>query len=144
MSIEKGKLLEKISKSLENANNLLKLKGKIENDILQTLNIVQEVTTNAVKFSILENNEAYAQYQSSTKLVKIIKHSNSIIQSGFILLGFSINEKTGYPMMIETEDDLYAIKTESELSDVLVTIIDQKALDIMKLISESRDDAIPF
>ncbi|GKV93587.1 hypothetical protein H2Y56_06365 [Pectobacterium aroidearum] len=144
MSIEKETLLEKISKSLENANNLLKLKGKIESDILQTLNIVTEITNNAVEFSIFEKNGDYDKYESSARLVKIIKPSSGIIHSGFIFLGFSINEKTGYPMVIETEANYYVIKDESELSDVLVNIIDQRALAIMKLISESQDDDIPF
>ncbi|MGU0027978.1 hypothetical protein ACVXKM_28400, partial [Klebsiella pneumoniae] len=64
---------------------------------------------------------------------------------GFILFGFSINESTGYPVQVETEDEAAECTDVDNLKESIVYIIEKRSIEIMKLISEQQeDDDIPF
>ncbi|MDF7758925.1 hypothetical protein PU683_05190 [Kosakonia cowanii] len=143
MTSKLEELKERLKKSLENANNILQLKARIEDDISSVLDILKELTSNSIDYKICENEPMVFLFKDCKRLVYIKKKSDESYGSNLILLGFSINESTGYPMQLETDSEFFECKSVDEMKETLAYIIDKKSIEIMKLISEDNSH-VPF
>lgn len=134
---------ERLKASLAKANATLELKNRIESDITSILSMLKDITSDSIDFEISQNIPVAPKYKDCQKIVKIKRQSQHTYTNSLILLGFSINEHTGYPVLVETEKEVDECIDVDNLKDSIVYIIEEKSIDIMKLISEEADD-IPF
>ncbi|WP_096997188.1 hypothetical protein [Klebsiella pneumoniae] len=145
MTTKNEEFQERLKASLKKANETLILKDKIESDISSILSMLKDITSDSIDFDILQNNSKIIKYIGCKKIVRIKKNSIMAYPKGFILFGFSINESTGYPVQVETEDEAAECTDVDNLKESIVYIIEKRSIEIMKLISEQQeDDDIPF
>ncbi|HFZ1089064.1 TPA: hypothetical protein ACIJS4_005370 [Klebsiella oxytoca] len=145
MTTKNEEFQERLKASLKKANETLILKDKIESDISSILSMLKDITSDSIDFDILQNNSKMIKYIGCKKIVRIKKNSIMAYPKGFILFGFSINESTGYPVQVETEDEAAECTDVDNLKESIVYIIEKRSIEIMKLISEQQeDDDIPF
>ncbi|HEE9790493.1 TPA: hypothetical protein R8F93_004591 [Enterobacter soli] len=143
MTTKNEELITRLRNSLEKANITLKLKARIEEDMSSVLDILKDLTSDSIDYYIMENSPVIPLYKDCSKLLRLKKKSNSDYSSGMILFGFSINDSTGYPLQLETESEYFECSDVDEMKECIVFIIENKSIDIMKLISEDSD-FIPF
>ncbi|HEC8749374.1 hypothetical protein O3H74_25850 [Escherichia coli] len=143
MTTKESEFQERLKASLEKANETLKLKNRIDADISSVLSILKELTSDSIDFEISQNIPIQPKFKDCKRIVRLKRKSQSSYSDGFILFGYSINESTGYPMQIETETEVDDCVNVDDLKESIVYVIEQKSIDIMKLISEDTDD-IPF
>lgn len=134
---------ERLKASLAKANATLLLKDRIESDISSILSMLKNITSDSIDFEISHNIPVAPKYKECQKIVKVKRRSQSTYSNGLILFGFSINEHTGYPVQVETEREVDECIDVDNLKESIVYVIEEKSIDIMKLISEEDDD-IPF
>ncbi|HHC4035569.1 TPA: hypothetical protein ACN7IO_005234 [Klebsiella pneumoniae] len=145
MTTKNEEFQERLKASLKKANETLILKDKIESDISSILSMLKDITSDSIDFDISQNNSKMIKYIGCKKIVRIKKNSIMAYPKGFILFGFSINESTGYPVQVETEDEAAECTDVDNLKESIVYIIEKRSIEIMKLISEQQeDDDIPF
>lgn len=143
MTTKEKEFQERLKASLTKANETLKLKNRIDADILSVLSILKELTSDSIDFEISQNIPIQPRFKDCKRIVKVKRKSQNSYSDGFILFGYSINESTGYPMQVETETEVDDCADVDDLKEAIVYIIEHKSIDIMKLISEDTDD-IPF
>lgn len=136
------KIRDRIRQSLENASSTIELKLKIENEIISIMNIIHELTNGEIGFTVKENKPAHSRFVDCEKLV-FLKKTSVNHPYGFTLIGYSLNNETGYPVSVETESEYYDCNNEMELKDIIASIIEKKSLQIIQLMSEKVED-IPF
>ncbi|HFL7971762.1 hypothetical protein AAHV96_26410 (plasmid) [Klebsiella pneumoniae] len=145
MTTKNEEFQERLKASLKKANETLILKDKIESDISSILSMLKDITSDSIDFDIFQNTSKMPKYKDCKKIVRIKKNSSMAYPKGFILFGFSINESTGYPVQVETEDEAAECTDVDNLKESIVYIIEKRSIEIMKLISEQQeDDDIPF
>jgi len=136
------KIRDRIKRSLDNASSTVELKIKIEQDISSIMNIIYELTDGKIGFSVEDNNPVNPVFQDCARLV-FLKKTDVNFPYGFNILGYTLNNQSGYPVNVESETEYFDCANESELKDVIVSIIEEKSLHIIQLISEKVDD-MPF
>jgi len=136
------KLRDRIKKSLNNASSTIDLKVKIEDEISNIMKIINELTDGEIGFSIEENKPVNLDFRDCAKIVFLQKTSVNF-PYGFYIIGYTLNYQSGYPVSLETESEYYDCNNESELKDVIASIIDKKSLQIIQLMAEEVDN-IPF
>ncbi|MEB5781677.1 hypothetical protein AAHW07_26565 (plasmid) [Klebsiella variicola subsp. variicola] len=143
MTTKDNEFQERLKASLEKANETLKLKNRIDADISSILSILKELTSDSIDFEISQNVPIQPRFKDCKRLVRLKRKSQVSYSDGIVLFGYSINESTGYPMQIETETEVDDCADVDDLKESIVYVIEQKSIDIMKLISEDTD-YIPF
>lgn len=136
------KLRERIKKSLENAMSTVELKEKIKKDITEIVNIISELTNGEITPVVNENYPPNARFPQCDYLIFLQKKSVNY-QHGFNIVGYALNESSGYPVIIETETEFFDCADEFELKELLANIIDQRSLKIIQLLNEEVRD-LPF
>lgn len=143
MTTKDEEFQERLKASLAKANETLKLKNRIDADISSVLSILKDLTSNSIDFEISQNIPIAPKFKDCKRIVRLKRKSQDSYSNGFILFGYSINESTGYPMQVETENEVDDCMDVDDLKESIIYVIEQKSIDIMKLISEDTDD-IPF
>ncbi|MFN2993979.1 hypothetical protein [Serratia plymuthica] len=138
----KEKLRERIKSSLDNANNTLELKEKIEVEIANIMKMVTELTDGVIEHEIRENISKLPSFHDCEKLVSLHKIVDGV-PYGFTILGFSLNYSNAYPVTVETENEIFDCQDEDALKDTIASIIDKRSLRIMQLVSKEVPD-LPF
>jgi len=136
------KLRERIKKSLENAISTVELKDKIKKDIIEVVNIIGDLTNDEITPVVNENFPTNARFPQCDYLIFLQKKSVNY-QYGFNIIGYAINDASGYPVILETETDVFDCGNESEMKEIIANVIDQKSIKIIKLLNEEVRD-IPF
>lgn len=136
MTIDKAELFERLKKSLKEANVALNLKPKIEESVLDVVNLLKEVIGDGVIFSIDINPHSIGDYSECDKLVNMEKKTGDIDDEYLTLFGFSLAESTSFPVFVETEIESWIANNDDELKNIITSIIEQNSLRIMKFISE--------
>lgn len=136
MTIDKPELLERLRRSLEEANIALNLKQKIEESILDVVNLIKEVIGEGVVFSIDINRSSAGVYRECEKLMIMAKNTGDIFDERLTLFGFSLAESTSFPVFVETDMESLIANNDDELRNIVASIIEQNSLKIMKFISE--------
>lgn len=136
------KLKDRIRQSLINASSTIELKVKIEDEIINIMNMINELTGGEIGFRITENIPVNVNFRDCEKIVFLQKTSVNH-PYGFHIIGYTLNNQTGYPVSLETDSEYYDCNNDSELRDVIASIIDKKSLQIMQLMTEKVEN-LPF
>lgn len=136
------KLRDRIKRSLENASSTIELKMKIEQDISNIMELVHELTNGEIGFDVVDNIPVNPKFEGCNKLI-FLKKSTVNFPYGFHFIGYSLHKQSGYPVSVETETQYFDCDNEGELTDVIASIIEEKSLKIIELMSTEVND-IPF
>lgn len=136
-----SEIFKKIQASLQAARDTIKLKDRIEDDINDVMSIISQLTDDAVSFVISGNDYDDPSYNSSNKIITIIKKSTPYYN--FILCGYSIDENNGYPVTVETKQTLTTCADDENLKSLLTDLITEKETS-MRIVNLISMDDIPF
>lgn len=148
-------LLQQVKKSLDNASQMLKIRESLSNDIMEIVNSISEVTEGALivrnlKKSIWDENLDKNHWQlnpfSSSDFIVTVNKSRVNSLKSLTLFGYCINKTSGYPVLIQDDNNDQYAYSKDELITIIINIIDKKAVKIMELMNlpEEQEDDIPF
>lgn len=86
--------------------------------------MLKGITSDSIDFDIFRIVRKFPNIKI-VKIVRIKKNSSMAYPKGFILFGFSINESTGYPVQVETEDEAAECTDVDNLKESIVYIIEK-------------------
>lgn len=139
---DENEIFNRIKASLDRASSVLDIKNKIEEEIYKIVKKLEDFTHNKIEILIKTNHFENINFQSSNSLVCINKTKLNF-NYGFILFGYNIDDVSGFPVEIETEQEVFNANDFKELSNIIANIIDKASIKIMELAYKNIEE-LPF
>ncbi|MEQ5226965.1 hypothetical protein ABN220_15140 [Proteus cibi] len=139
---DENEIFNRIKASLDRASSVLDIKNKIEEEIYKIVKKLEDFTHNQIEILIKTNYSGNVNFQSSNILVCINKTKLSF-NYGFILFGYNIDDVSGFPIEIETEQEVFNANNFKELSNIIANVIDKASIKIMELAYKNIEE-LPF
>lgn len=141
MNDKNKNLFETLETAFKEASEFLDLKEKIDVSINEISKMLMKMTNDRARLRI---DMGTRRNYTATSFV-IIAVDSPFSQKDIFLCGFSADEIRGFPVVVETDDDIENCDTPEELKYSLVELISQPYITtkILSIINETSDD-IPF
>ena len=136
-------LLSKLKTAFQEASDFLELKKQVDISIKKISRMLEEMTDNVMH---LKSSEGSLDNFTTNYLINIERVDDYRGLNSLFLCGYRMDEIKGFPVIIETYDEIISYETADTFEERIVELISSPecTMRILELANNSAFDDIPF